>query len=393
MGDDRLERRAILSGIGKSAVGRRLGRSEIDLTLEACRGAVADAGLELREIDGIIGYPGETPAPPGFTGPSPWRVKDALRLDLTWHQACADGAGQLSAVMSGCLAVASGVARHVLVYRTTAESSGQGDGGRRSTHPIDAGGIIGLNQWLRPFGAVSAANWLALAYQRYLHEFGARRDQIGWIAVTERAHAERNPEAIFREPLTIDEYMASRMISSPFCLYDCDVPADGSVAVVVSTADHAADAPRPIRIEAIGSAISARPYWDQWRDPTDMAARDAARHLWSRTTLRPRDVDVAALYDGFTFLVLVWLEALGFCGRGEAASFVEGGRRIGLDGELPLNTGGGQLSAGRLHGYGHLHEACAQLRGACNARQVAGAEVALVGSGGGPFGGCLLLTK
>jgi acetyl-CoA acetyltransferase len=125
-----------------------------------------------------------------------------------------------------------------------------------------------------------------------------------------------------------------------------------------------------------------------------MAARDAAAMLWSRTDLKPRDVDIAELYDGFSFLTIVWLEALGFCPKGEGGRFIEGGKRIALDGELPLNTNGGQLSAGRLHGYGFLHEACIQLRGEAGARQVARQpQVAAVGVGGGPLGGCVLLTR
>jgi acetyl-CoA acetyltransferase len=125
-----------------------------------------------------------------------------------------------------------------------------------------------------------------------------------------------------------------------------------------------------------------------------MAATDAASHLWTRTDLTQADVDVAALYDGFSFLTVVWLEVLGFCKFGEAADFVDGGTRIALDGELPLNTGGGQLSSGRLHGYGHLFEACTQLRGEAEGRrQVTNAQVAVVAAGGGPHGGCLLLTR
>ena len=124
-----------------------------------------------------------------------------------------------------------------------------------------------------------------------------------------------------------------------------------------------------------------------------MGARDAAEHLWSRTDLGPADVDVAELYDGFSFLAMVWLEALGFCGRGESGPFVEGGRRIARDGELPLNTDGGQLSAGRLHGFGLLHEACVQLRGAGGERQAGSPQVAVVANGGGPVAGCVLLTR
>jgi acetyl-CoA acetyltransferase len=123
-----------------------------------------------------------------------------------------------------------------------------------------------------------------------------------------------------------------------------------------------------------------------------MAASDAGRHLWTRTSLTPADVDVVEVYDGFSFLALVWLEALRFCGRGEAAAFVEGGARIGIGGDLPVNTAGGQLSQGRLHGFGLVHEACVQLRGQAGDAQVADAEVAAVGVGGGPLGGALLLT-
>jgi acetyl-CoA acetyltransferase len=192
----------------------------------------------------------------------------------------------------------------------------------------------------------------------------------------------------------MDDYLAARMISDPLGLYDCDVPIDGSTAVIVSSRETARDLRRtPVKVEAIGCGLRGRPSWDQFDDLTTMAARDAAAMLWSRTDLKPHDVDIAELYDGFSFLTIVWLEALGFCSKGEGGRFIEGGKRIALDGELPLNTNGGQLSAGRLHGYGFLHEACTQLRGAAGGRQVAGSpEVATVGVGGGPLGGCILLT-
>ncbi len=144
----------------------------------------------------------------------------------------------------------------------------------------------------------------------------------------------------------------------------------------------------------MGTALRGRPSWDQFDDMTTMAARDAGAQLWARTDLTPADVDVAELYDGFSFLAMTWLEALGFCGKGESGPFVEGGGRIALDGELPLNTNGGQLSAGRLHGFGFIHEACLQLRGEAGERQVrAGVEVAAVANGGGPIAGAMLLTR
>jgi acetyl-CoA acetyltransferase len=200
---------------------------------------------------------------------------------------------------------------------------------------------------------------------------------------------------VYRDPITLDEYLAARMISTPLCLYDCDVPMDGSTAVVVSAVDAARDAPNPaVGIGAVGVALRSRPGWDQWESLEAVAGRDAADQLWSRTDLTPADVDVAELYDGFSILVLLWLEALGFCPPGESGAFVEGGDRIGLGGELPMNTHGGQLSAGRMHGFGLLHEACVQLRGAAEERQVDDAEVALVSNGGlGPLAACVLLTR
>jgi acetyl-CoA acetyltransferase len=183
------------------------------------------------------------------------------------------------------------------------------------------------------------------------------------------------------------------MISDPLCLYDCDIAVDGATAVVVSHASHAPDTPSPpIRVEAVGSALHGRASWDQWEDMTTTAAASAGAHLWSRTDLTPGDVDVAQLYDGFTVLTLFWLEGLQFCGKGESGAFVEGGERIGLDGELPLSTSGGQLSGGRLHSFGHLYEACVQLRGVAGERQVPGAQVAAVSAGAGPLASCLLLT-
>jgi acetyl-CoA acetyltransferase len=177
-------------------------------------------------------------------------------------------------------------------------------------------------------------------------------------------------------------------------LLDCDVPIDGSIAVVVSHADHAPDCPnRPIRVEAIGGSTGPGG-WVHRPDYPKMAAADAAAEMWGRTDLKPSDLDIAQLYDGFTFLTFAWLEALGICGDGESGPFVEGGGRIALEGELPVNTYGGQLSAGRMHGYWVLHEACVQLRGDGGARQVRRQpEVAVVSNGGGPIAGCVLLTR
>jgi acetyl-CoA acetyltransferase len=387
---------AVVSGIGQSAVGRRLNIDPMALTVDACLEAISDAGLTRDDIDGLATYPGNMDTPPGFSGGGITEVQDALRLNLNWFTGGMELPGQLGSVINACLAVAQGLCNHVLCFRTVWEATAQGEKGRASAMPGMRGGGGGSGvrmgnfmQWTLPWGAPSAANWIAMYAQRHFHEFGTTREQLGQIAVNGRRNAGLNPKAVYREPMTLDDYLDVRMISEPLCLYDCDVPADGSTAVIISRAGTVPG----VGVETVGSAIRGRPSWDQFDDLTTMAARDAGASLWEHTDLTPADVDVVELYDGFSFLALTWLESLGFCGKGEGGPFIEGGRRIALDGELPLNTHGGQLSAGRLHGYGFLHEAVVQLRGQGGDRQVPdNPEVAVAAAGGGPLAGCLLLT-
>lgn len=394
---ERIERRAVLSGVGQSRIGRRLFRTEMDLTAEAALAAIADAGLAPDDIDGIASYPGAMgAAPPGFAGPGIVEVQDALGLSVNWHQSGPEGAAQIAPVIAAALAVAAGLCRHALVYRTVSEATAAArataGGGRQG---IGAGSrhVGGFTAWLVPHGAMSAANWLATSCVRHMHEYGTTREQLGRIALAGRRHAGLNPDAVYREPMTMADYLGARMVSWPFGLYDCDAPCDGATAVIVSSADCARDLRKPaVRINAVGTAMRSRPSWDQWEDLATMAARDAGAQLWTRTDLRPDDVDCAQLYDGFSFLALTWLESLGFCARGEGGPFVEGGR-IELGGALPMNTWGGQLSGGRLHGYGFLAEAIRQLRGEGGERQVPGCEVVAVANGGGPVAGCMLLTR
>ncbi|HEY8152775.1 MAG TPA: thiolase family protein [Myxococcota bacterium] len=398
-----LERRAAITGIGQSDIGRRLNRDPLELTLDACLAAIADAGLTREDIDGLATYPGSMGGAPGFSGAGITEVHDALRLNLNWFTGGLELPGQLGSVINACLAVACGLAKHVLCFRSVWEATAQGAGGRA---PIGGGAssegggrapraVGSMLEFTLPFRAYSAANWVALAAQRHFHEFGTTREQLAQIALNARKNAAGNPKAVYREPMTPESYFAARMISTPFCLFDCDVPVDGATAVIVSRADAARDLRRPpLRVEAVGSALHGRPSWDQFDDLTTMAMRDAGAMLWTRTDLKPADVDVAQLYDGFSFLALAWLEGLGFCRKGEGGPFIEGGKRIALDGELPLNTNGGQLSGGRLHGYGFLHEACLQLWGEGGARQVPGGpRVAVAAAGGGPLAGCLLVTR
>lgn len=387
------ERQAVISGIGQSAAGRRLGRGGLDLTLDAALAAIEDAGLDRRKIDGISSWPGLRTDLPGFSPVSIGQLKDSLGLKLNWYNAGLE-ATQMSGVLNACMAVASGQARHVLCFRTVTETSGMAQGPRSSVIGTGPDRVTGFTEHLAPYLAPSGANWIGMVASRYFHEFGASREQLAQIALNARRNAGLNPAAVYRDPLTLDQYMNARMISTPLCLYDCDVPIDGSIAVIVSHKDAARDLKStPIRVEAMSGALHTKDSWDQLDDLTRYSAEACGQQLWSRTDFKPADVDVAQLYDGFSFLTWLWLEGLGFCGRGEAAEFADG-KRIALDGELPLSTGGGQLSGGRLHGMIHLVEAITQLRGQGGARQVKGnPRVAVASNGGGPIAGAMLLVR
>jgi acetyl-CoA acetyltransferase len=238
---------------------------------------------------------------------------------------------------------------------------------------------------------VQPVNTVAMAAAQHFARYGTTRETLGWIAINARANAALNPTALYRDPLTMDDYLAARPISTPLGLFDCDALCDGSVAVVVSAADAASDLRHPpVRVEAVGMQITERMEWDQGTLSHEPQVLGPAAHVWTRTTMHPADVDVAELYDGFTFNCLSWIEALGFCEIGEAKDFLDGGKNIALDGQLPLNTHGGQLSHGRTHGMGLVHEAITQLRGNAGERQVADAASAIVTSGGLTPGGVVL---
>ncbi|MDT5317427.1 MAG: hypothetical protein QOE74_6447 [Mycobacterium sp.] len=395
------EKDAIISGIGISHVGRRTGIPGLDLTLEAARTAIADAGLVPADIDGIATL-GDTPRQ---------HVIDALSLVAENRSSGIDTSGLYGPLMSAFLAVSEGRSKHVLVYRTVAMLGGSMLDSSAELPPepnalasppteprlpgqprrIGANGDIGE---LIATHAYSASNWVAMHCRRHMELYGTTKEQLGWMAINSRRNAALNPLAAYRDPITMADYLDARPISSPLGLYDCDVPVDGSIAVVVSHRDYAPDCPNPpVSVEAIGGAYGTGG-WFHRDDFPKMASVEAAAQMWSRTDLTPRDLDVAQLYDGFTFLTIAWLEALGICADGEGGPFVEGASRIALDGELPLNTYGGQLSAGRMHGYWVLHEACLQLRGQAGERQLQRRpETAVVAAGGGPIAGCMLLTR
>ncbi len=396
-----IERRACITGVGQSEIGRRLHRDPLELTLDGCLAAIADAGLTVADIDGISTYPGPMGQPAGFSGAGAYEVMDALRLHCGWYGSGLETSGQLGSVINACLAVASGLANHVLCFRSVYEGSAQGDKGRAGVMPGGGGGgggvpkMSGFMSWNLVFSAPSAAIWIAMFAQRHFHQYGTTREQLAWIALNARRNARLNPNAIYRDPMSFDDYMAARMISTPFCLYDCDVPCDGATAVIVSRRERAGDLRHPpLRVEAVGARIAGRPSWDQFEDLSTMPNRDAGEQMWTRTDLKPSDVQMAQLYDGFSWITMSWLEALGLCGVGESGPFVEGGERIARDGVLPLNTHGGQLSAGRLHGYGFLHEGATQMWGEAGDRQIATPpEIGVIAAGGGNTCGCLLLVR
>jgi acetyl-CoA acetyltransferase len=390
------ERSSYISGIGMAPVGRRQGLSEMDLTVRSVTAAVADAGLTLDDIDGLVTYPagGMGTAAGGFGGPSPTAVQDALGLQLNWYSGSSDGAAQIQALVNACMAVATGLARHVVVFRTVTQSTGEAASGLRGMGGLRL--VSGDLQYMAAFGALSATCWMAPLATYHMERYGLTREQLGQIAVVSRENAHLTPYAVMRgRPMTMDDYLNARMISSPLCLFDCDVPVDASTALVVSHVDTVPDCPNvPVHVNALGTASRGRPSWDNWEDLSSFTGRGPAEHMWSRTELKPADVDSAHIYDGFSIITALWIEALGFCGTGEAGGFLEGGQRISRTGELPLNTNGGQLSGGRLHGFSHIHEAVVQLRGEGGERQLPRQpEVSVVTNGAGNTVGCALLTR
>ncbi|HZN81279.1 MAG TPA: thiolase family protein [Mycobacterium sp.] len=382
--------KVIISGIGQSDIGRRLGRDALELTADACVAAVEDAGLTLADIDGLTTYPGASQAGPGFSGASLRDIHDALGIKPNWVAGGVESPGQLGAVVDAMLAVAGGMADHVLCWRSIWEGTAQG-AGRRQGYGARGGRPTGMMAWQLPFGA-TAANLAAMQVRARMIRYGLTREQLASIAIVERANARLNPSAIYSDPLDLESYLSARMVSDPLCMYDCDIACDGATAFVISRVEHAAALDHPsVTVEALDCAHHDRFMWEGGEDITRISSRWSK--IWERTDYTVTDVDYASLYDGFSVFVLCWLEDFGFCKVGESGEFIADQARISLGGDLPINTAGGQLSGGRLHGFGHLHEACLQVRGEAGDRQVDDVALAAVGVGAANSGTTAMLLR
>jgi acetyl-CoA acetyltransferase len=386
-----MAREAYITGIGQSEVGVRLPRRPLLLTVDAAKEAVADAGLTLDQIDGVFSFPGKVAGYLAFSPVGTDEIIEALGIKSKWQMGGMEQPAQLSAIAMAAWAVNQGICRHVLCFRTVYEAGGMADPG--TYMPARQETVSGASQWTAPFWATSAACWTAQYAARHVHKYGMTREQLGQIAINGSKNAMLNPRAraITKEELTLDKYMSARMISTPLCLYDCDRFSDASTAIIVSAGDALDEVKAtPIRIAGMAGSVD-RYSWDQVEWP---AAYETGADLWKNTDYTVEDVDTVQFYDGFAFLPITWLEGLGFVGKGEGHKFIEGGTRIAREGELPMNTAGGQLGAGRLHGFGFAHEAVTQLRGIGGERQIPGdPKVAVATSGGGPLAAALLLAR
>lgn len=385
-----LSGRAAIAGIGATEFSKASGRSELRLAAEAVRAALRDAGLSPSDVDGLVSFTMDTNA----------EIAVARELgipELTFFSRIHYGGGAAAAtVQQAAMAVATGIAEVVVVYRAFNERSGMrfGQVSSAAAQQVNTAGVD--NSFHYPMGLGTPASTVAMVARRYMHEFGATSEDFGRVAVVDRKHAATNPAAWFHgKPITLEEHQASRWITEPLHLLDCCQETDGAVAMVVTSVSRARDLPHPpavVTAAAQGSGPDQYIMTSYYRD--DLAALPemgvVGRQLWGQSGIGPPDVDVAVLYDHFTPYVLMQLEELGFCARGEAPSFIADGR-LELDGALPLNPHGGQLGEAYVHGMNGIAEAVRQVRGT-SVNQVADVGNVLVTAGTGVPTSGLILT-
>jgi 17-hydroxy-3-oxo-4-pregnene-20-carboxyl-CoA lyase len=389
-----LQNKTAIVGIGCTDFSRDSGRSEYQLALEAAVAACRDAGISPHEIDCITlsSYQSETVDEAELL--NGLGMKNLSYLGLVGH---GGGAG-CAVVGHAALAIATGMAETALCLRALNSRSefryGQFDKNRGDEN-LEAP-VPWFYAYLHPYGFFTPAQWAAFWARRHMHEYGTTAEHFGAIAVAARKHAARNPAARFyQQPITMQDYLDCRMVVDPLRLFDCCLETDGACAVIVTSAERARDlAQRPAYIRAMAQGTGGRELFPitAFNRERITGMEETARmgdFLFAMADLRRADIDVAELYDHFGPLVLLSLEDLGFCARGEGGPFVEGGR-IELGGELPINTHGGLVAEAYVHGFNHIVEGVRQVRGTSTA-QVEGAEHVLVTSADGvPTSGLIL---
>jgi acetyl-CoA acetyltransferase len=361
------------------------------MVCEAIRDAVDDAGLAMEDIDGLVRFTMD------YT--DEMHLVSALGIpELRYAGECGWGGGASCATIAHAAdAIAVGVADCVVCYRGMNERSGRRYGRvpgveQVMTAPNDHFGSI------MPFGLATPPSWVAMFASRYIHEFGATPEQLGWVSVVCREFACRNPRAMFYgRPITLQDYLESRMIVEPLRLYDCCVDTDGAVAIILTTAEKARNLkqkPAYIMGATQGIATGGEMMTSYYRPRISGLPESwyAGQELWRITGVGPKDIDVAQFYDAFTPLIPMQLEEYGFCGVGEGVAFCEGGDRIRLGGEIPCNTSGGHLSEAYIHGMNLIAEAVRQIRGTSTA-QVENVELSLVTGGLGVPTSAVLLRR
>jgi acetyl-CoA acetyltransferase len=374
--------RVAIVGVGYSTIARRSDLSLDELTVQASVAAMADAGLMPADIDGVVVHS----FPHQYVAAT--QAADMLGIpDLGFYSGSIDGAAYSVAALHGIAAVASGSCHTCLTVRSIQQAGAAGF----SAETADLG-ARGSSQFLLPYGAFTGAHWAGMYMQRHMAQYGTTEEQFGAFAIAQREYATKNPDAIHRIPLTMDDYLNSRYIAKPLHLLDCDYPVDSGSALIFTTEERARDlAKKPVFFESWAMGTTNVADFNLVEDMTHSSPWMAARRMWSRTDVQPSDVDVAGLYDGFTFIAMQWLEALGFCGEGESGPFVEAGNtRPG--GAIPTNTDGGACNVGRRHGANFFIEVTRQLRGEGGDRQIPDAQVGVASNAVGGFAGCALLT-
>ncbi|MFI7530317.1 thiolase family protein [Nocardia salmonicida] len=373
--------RIAFTGVGRSPYARDRDTTELAMVLEAATQAITDAGLTADQIDGVVGGGLHT------GGIDPAVVASALGLPAVtyWTSVRPPIGNHVTAAVN---AVWSGTANAVLVYHSVYRL-GRGPFRERAAAGLaDGRAILGDGHTeSEPYGMFGPTGYAAWA-ERYLRTYGSDRTDLGMVALNGRANAANNPGAVMTKPLTMEDYLAGRMIREPLCVYDMDVPIDGADAFVVATAERADDSPnRPVVVHALSMGLTAHPEEHLTVSLEHTGQTVSAAALLARSELGIGDFDVLFPYDGFSLITLHCLESYGFCGPGEGGDFLAehwnpDRGRVEIDGRVPMNPHGGSLSEGGTQGAGHLREAILQLRGTAGERQTPGAASALLTPGG-----------